>query len=43
MPSVLRSLDLKLGPAFREEEDAAVSYKATQKEFPVPYVIYVDF
>jgi len=28
---------------FPEEEDAVLSYKATQKEFTVPYVIYVDF
>ena len=28
---------------FPEGEDAVLYYKATQKEFPVPYVIYVDF
>ena len=28
---------------FPEEEDATLSYKDIQKEFPVPYVIYVDF
>ena len=26
-----------------EGEDAVLSYHATQKEFPVPYVLYVDF
>ena len=28
---------------FPEEEDATLSYKDIQREFPVPYVIYVDF
>ena len=28
---------------FPEEKDATLSYKDIQKEFPVPYVIYVDF
>jgi len=28
---------------FPEEEDATLSYKDIQKEFPVSYVIYVDF
>jgi len=28
---------------FPEGEDAVLYYKATQKKFPVPYVIYVDF
>jgi len=28
---------------FPEGEDAVLYHKATQKEFPVPYVIYVDF
>ena len=28
---------------FPEGEDAVLYYKATQKEFPVPYVIYCDF
>ena len=27
----------------KEGEDAVLHYKTTQKEFPVPYVLYVDF